>query len=151
MWLACLNLSGVCWGTPRATMRVAPDDPKKPLGFIKPIFMSGSSPGRLAVHIICCSTIAKPEKGSWYSCISRVRPPWCLALLQTRYDWPLSPRRYAPACWPRRRPPHWSGVAATASVPSRPGALLMLQSQHINPGTLDQQASEVLVTALADP
>ncbi|WP_278648288.1 hypothetical protein, partial [Burkholderia lata] len=34
LWLACLNLSGVVVGiTPRATMRVAPDGPKKPLGF----------------------------------------------------------------------------------------------------------------------
>lgn len=28
---------------------------------LKPIFMSGSSPGRLAVHVICCTAIAKPE------------------------------------------------------------------------------------------
>jgi hypothetical protein len=39
VWLACLNLSGVLVGiTPRATMRVAPDDPKKPLGFESRIY-----------------------------------------------------------------------------------------------------------------
>ncbi|TKC80078.1 hypothetical protein FAZ69_30170 [Trinickia terrae] len=32
--MACLNLSGVVVGiAPRATMRVAPDGPKKPFGF----------------------------------------------------------------------------------------------------------------------
>lgn len=34
MWLACLNLSGVVSGSfPSAAMRVAPDGPKKWLGF----------------------------------------------------------------------------------------------------------------------
>ncbi|HEY0844819.1 MAG TPA: hypothetical protein VGE12_05600, partial [Noviherbaspirillum sp.] len=37
----------------RATMRVAPDDPKKARGFNQqPIFMSGYSSGRCAVHVI---------------------------------------------------------------------------------------------------
>ncbi|CAL8480925.1 protein of unknown function (plasmid) [Caballeronia sp. S22] len=39
MWLACLNLSGVVVGiSPRATMRIAPDDPEKPIGFKSQFF-----------------------------------------------------------------------------------------------------------------
>ncbi|TCK31904.1 hypothetical protein B0G84_1878 [Paraburkholderia sp. BL8N3] len=39
MWLACLNLSGVVVGkSPRATMRVAPDDPEKSIGFKSQFF-----------------------------------------------------------------------------------------------------------------
>ncbi|MDC9581595.1 hypothetical protein PSI15_18340 [Xenorhabdus sp. PR6a] len=36
----------------RATMSSAPDEPKNGLGFNKPLFSSGYSSGRLAVHVI---------------------------------------------------------------------------------------------------
>ncbi|MGL9751894.1 MAG: hypothetical protein ACR5LC_14045 [Symbiopectobacterium sp.] len=36
----------------RSTMSSAPDEPKKPLGFGEPFFMSGFSSGRYAVHVI---------------------------------------------------------------------------------------------------
>src|SRR3954452_7973259 len=56
LWLACLNLFGVLKGiTPRATMRVAPNEPQNDGGFTyEPILVSGSSLGHCAVHVISC-------------------------------------------------------------------------------------------------
>jgi hypothetical protein len=53
LWLACLNLSGVSVGKDaRASMRSAPVNPKKPLGFSEPFRLLGFSSGRFAVHVI---------------------------------------------------------------------------------------------------
>jgi hypothetical protein len=51
--LACTNLFGVVVRiAPRATMRFAPDSPKKLGGFNKPISCPGCLSGRYAVHVI---------------------------------------------------------------------------------------------------
>jgi hypothetical protein len=51
--LACTNLFGVVVRiTPRATMRFAPDSPKKLGGFNEPISCPGFPSGRYAVHVI---------------------------------------------------------------------------------------------------
>lgn len=51
--LACTNLFGVVVRiAPRATMRFAPDSPKKLGGFKRPISCPGCPSGRYAVHVI---------------------------------------------------------------------------------------------------
>jgi len=52
-----------------------------------------------------------------------------------------------------QRAGHHIGVTSRQqrAHPVSQGALLVLQSLHVNPGTLNQQPSEILVTTLADP
>ncbi|MBC8752916.1 hypothetical protein F6X42_43395 [Paraburkholderia sp. WC7.3b] len=51
--MACQNLSGVIVGiAPRATMRIAPDGPKKLHRLQEPFPFSGFPSGRCAVHVI---------------------------------------------------------------------------------------------------
>ena len=60
-WLACLNLSGVQLGLAPRHDESRAWRSLKLTRLQKPIFVSGSSSGRLAVHVICCLAIAKPE------------------------------------------------------------------------------------------
>ncbi|MCQ4322724.1 hypothetical protein [Stutzerimonas stutzeri] len=52
--MACVNLSGVSFGLPRATMRVAPGDPDKPAAS-KAVFYVRFFTKPVAVHVIGCS------------------------------------------------------------------------------------------------
>lgn len=52
-WVVCTNLSGVVVrNVPRATMRIAPDNPDNSCSFRKLVNLSGFPPGRFAVHVI---------------------------------------------------------------------------------------------------
>lgn len=121
-WLACLNLSGVKWGKPRATMRVAPDDPQKPLGFeSRFLCQDPRQAGRPFVSSIA-QLSQNLEGESWYSNNHRVRRSRRLALFRIGCGAQKSPRLRGRACWPARRGRHLSAAVSAALAPN-PSAL----------------------------